>query len=477
MSLRFLNNNLEINTMTQSCDILILGGGPAGYSAALEAASLNKSVVLIEKGFLGGTCLNRGCIPTKLFLGASQAIAEIKAQSRLRLGQGDFSLDMRALQKRKALLLDGSRQAMAKALEAAGVRVVQGQGELLGPNQALVRPAGEKTQEDKEVRIPFDRLILALGSRPAWPRGLEPDGEHVLLSDHVLDLQEAPASLVVIGAGAIGIELAQFFSRMGSKVSLLEAAPHIAPTEDAEISAQLTAMLKRQGVNVRTGVSVRGLERRHNREGVSVILDADQRLDADKVLVAVGRRPNTDLPGLEKTGALLSERGAVSVDDHLKAAAHVYAVGDCNGRTLLAHAAEHQGRFAARHAAGALTGPYRPGAVPFCIYGDPEAVRVGPTAQEAVAQGLDCAVSRAVFAANPVAQAFAAPHGLVKVLWNADKVIGVSAVGHGALHFVSAAVIMLDHGWTRDQSEDMIFAHPTLDETLRQALLAPQERL
>lgn len=463
--------------MTQSCDILVLGGGPAGYSAALEAASLNKKVLLIEKDLLGGTCLNRGCIPTKLFLGASQAIAEIRAQSRLRLGQGDFSLDMRALQKRKATLLGGSRQAMAKTLEAAGVRVIRGLGELLGPNQALVLPAGERTFDDQEVRISFDRLILALGSKAAWPKGLEPDGQDVLLSDHILDLQEVPASLVVIGAGAIGIELAQFFARMGSKVSLLEAASHIAPTEDTEISAQMTTILKRQGLDVRAKIAVRGLERGHNREGVRVILEADQHLDADKVLVAVGRRPNTDVPGLEKTGVLLSERGAVSVDAHLKAAAHIYAVGDCNGRMLLAHVAEHQGRFAARHAAGALTGPYRPGPVPFCIYGAPEAIRVGPTPQEAVAQGLDCAVSRAVFAANPVAQAFAAPHGLVKVLWNAGKVIGVSAVGHGALHFVSAAGIMVDQGWTRNQTEEMIFAHPTLDETLRQALLALQERL
>lgn len=463
--------------MTQSCDILVLGGGPAGYSAALEAASLNKRVVLVEKDLLGGTCLNRGCIPTKLFLGASQAIVEIRAQSRLRLGQGDFSLDMRALQKRKATLLGGSRQAIAKALEAAGVRVIHGLGELLGPNQLLVLPAGERTFDDREVHISFDRLILALGSKAAWPKGLEPDGEAVLLSDHILDLQEIPASLVVIGAGAIGIELAQFFSRMGSKVTLLEAAPHIAPTEDAEVSAQLTAILKRQGLDVRTKISVRGLERGHNREGVRVILETDQHLDADKVLLAVGRRPNTDVPGLEKTGVLLCERNALSVDAHLKAAAHIYAVGDCNGRMLLAHVAEHQGRFAARHAAGALTGPYRPGPVPFCIYGAPEAIRVGPTAQEAVAQGLDCAVSRAVFAANPVAQSFAAPHGLVKVLWNADKVIGVSAVGHGVLHFVSTATIMVDQGWTREQAEEMIFAHPTLDETLRQALLALQERL
>jgi dihydrolipoamide dehydrogenase len=461
--------------MTQSCDILILGGGPAGYAAAMEAASLNQKVILVERNLLGGTCLNWGCIPTKLFLGASHAITEIKAQSRLRLAQGSFCLDMKALQKRKASLLNGTRQSMAKGLEAAGVRLIQGKGELAGPNQVLVRPVESSAQGGQEIRIGFDRLILALGSRPAWPKVLEPDGKSVLLSDHVLDLQEIPASLAVIGAGAIGLEMAQFFQRMGSQVTLLEAAERIAPTEDSEISAQMAAVLKRQGIDVRAGVVVRGLG--HGPMGVTVLLDADERLDAAKVLLAVGRKPNNDLPGLDLAGAALSPKGVLTVDASLRLTERIYAVGDCNGQVLLAHAAEHQGRFAARHATGVVSGPYRPGAIPFCIYGDPEALRVGLTSHEAVLQGLECSVSRALLASNPVAQAFAAPHGLVKVVWHGERVAGVSAVGHGVLHLVSAATIMVDQGWTRDRAEEMIFAHPTLDETLRQALQAPREHV
>lgn len=459
--------------MSETCDILIIGAGPAGYAAALEAAVLGQKVLLAEKNLLGGTCLNRGCIPTKLFLGASQAIAQIKAQSRLRLGQGGFVLDMAALQKRKTSLLGATRQSMGKALETAGVRLIQGQGELTGPNQALVRMSDSQSSGGQDIRITFRRLILALGSCPGWPKLLEPDGQNILLSDHVLELQEIPDSLAVIGAGAIGMEMAQFFQRMGAKVTLLEAAGRIAPTEDPEISDQLAAAFKRQGVDLRVGVAVTGLVR--SAEGVTVHLGEDQRLDVQKVLVAVGRKPNVDFPGLDAAGVAVSEKGALQVDPSLMVSERIYAVGDCNGQVLLAHAAEHQGRFAARHAAGVLSGPYRPGNIPFCIYGDPEVLRVGLTAGEAAAQRLEHSVSRALLASNSVAQAYGAPHGLVKVVWNGERVVGVSAVGHGVLHFVSASTVMVDQGWTRDRVEDMIFAHPTLDETLRQALLAQRE--
>ncbi|SDB56359.1 dihydrolipoamide dehydrogenase [Desulfonatronum thiosulfatophilum] len=455
--------------MAGSCDILVVGAGPGGYAAALEAAALGQDVVLVEKNLLGGTCLNWGCIPTKLFLGATQAIAEIRAQSRMRLGTGEFTVDMAALQKRKTSLLNATRQAMTKSLEAAGVRLIIGRAELHDPDHVLIR-----TADHTETRIRFHRLILALGSVPSWPALLKPDGKNVLTSYHVLDLQIIPESLAVIGAGAIGLEMAQFFQRMGSKITLVEAADRIAPSEDPEICTQLASILKRQGMDVRAGTAVTGLER--GEDHVRIQLSGDQSLDARMALVAVGRKPNGRFPGLEKAGpANADEMTTMRTDIDLKLAERIYAVGDCNGRVLLAHAAEDQGRFAARHAAGKVDGPYAPGAIPFCMYGDPEVFRVGPTPAEAMRNGLQCSVSRAMLAANPVAQAAAAPHGLVKILWSGRKVIGISAVGHGVLHLVASATIMVDQGWTRSQVEQLIFAHPTLDETLKQALLAPQE--
>ncbi|SMP68947.1 dihydrolipoamide dehydrogenase [Desulfonatronum zhilinae] len=453
--------------MSEAYDILVIGGGPAGYAAALESAALGRSTALVERYLLGGTCLNRGCIPTKLFLGATAPIPAMAAQSRLRLGQGSFTVDMAALQKRKASLLAAMRQAMAKTLETAGVRLISGEAELCGPTQVLVR-----SEDAAQTRIDFQHLILALGSSPAWPEILTPDGEAVLSSDHALDLGRVPESLAVIGAGAIGLEMAQFFQRMGASVTLIEAADRIAPTEDPEISAQLASMLKRQGVTVRANTTVSALER--TAEGVRVRLGPEEDVAASKVLVAVGRKPNTHFPGLEAMLPAM-KKNSLEVDENLMLSEHIFAVGDCNGRPLLAHAAEDQGRFAARYAAGKISGPYAPGPIPFCIYGDPEAFRVGPTLEEARAKGLTCTESKAQLAANPVAQAAAAPHGLVKVLWRDDTVISVSAVGHGVLHMVTAATIMVGQGWSRSQAENLIFAHPTLDETLRHALLANQQ--
>ncbi|PTN32166.1 NAD(P)/FAD-dependent oxidoreductase [Desulfonatronum sp. SC1] len=453
--------------MTETYDILVIGAGPAGYAAALEAAALGKSAALVERNLLGGTCLNRGCIPTKLFLGATAPIPAMAAQSRLRLGQGSFTVDMAALQKRKTSLLAATRQAMTKTLETAGVRLISGEAELRGPTRAVVRSA-----DDSQTRIDFHRLILALGSSPGWPELLTPDGEAVLTSDHALDLGSVPESLAVIGAGAIGLEMAQFFQRMGSSVTLIEAAERIAPTEDPEICAQLASMLKRLGVTVRANATVSALER--TADGVRVRLGAGEEVSASKVLVAVGRKPNTHFPGLE-TILPARKKNALEVDENLMLSEHIFAVGDCNGKTLLAHAAEDQGRFAARYAAGKISGPYAPGPIPFCIYGDPEAFRVGPTLKDAQAKNVSCTESKAQLAANPVAQAAAAPHGLVKVLWHDDTVIGVSAVGHGVLHLVTTATIMVAQGWSRSQAENLIFAHPTLDETLRYALLANQK--
>lgn len=450
--------------MTEAYDILVVGAGPAGYAAALEAAALGRSTALVERNLLGGTCLNRGCIPTKLFLGATAPIPAMAAQSRLRLGQGSFTVDMAALQKRKTSLLAATRQAMTKTLESAGVRLISGEAELCGPTRLLVRSA-----DASQIRIDFQRLILALGSSPAWPEILTPDGETVLSSDHALDLGSVPASLAVIGAGAIGLEMAQFFQRMGSSVTLIEAAERIAPTEDPEISAQLASMLKRQSVTVRADARVSALERVP--DGVLVRLGTEEELTVSKVLVAVGRKPNTHFPGLE---AILTKgkKNLLEVDENLMLGEHIFAVGDCNGKTLLAHAAEDQGRYAARYAAGKISGPYAPGPIPFCIYGDPEAFRVGPTLEQTRADGLSCTESKAQLAASPVAQAAASPHGLVKVLWRGDTVIGVSAVGHGVLHMVTTATIMVGQGWSRSQAENLIFAHPTLDESLRHALLA-----
>jgi dihydrolipoamide dehydrogenase len=447
-------------------DIIVIGAGPGGYAAALLASQRGKTVALAERDSLGGTCLNWGCIPTKLYLGATAPLEGLHAQSRLRLCSGSISMDMPALKKRKAAFVSASHKAMAGALEKHGVTLLRGDAELL--DSRTIRIAGESAQQ-----LTFSTLIIATGSSANWFPGMEPDHERILDSTDLLDLDEAPGSLTIIGAGAIGLEMADFWSRLGAAIHLVEAAPRIAPAEDEEIARTLHAMLKRRKWNIVTGKRVAGIENTGT-ETVTRLEDGTE-LRADKALVAVGRRPNTRGLGLEKAGAPLSGAGWIETDECLRAADDIYAVGDVNGRTLLAHAAEHQARYAVLHALGETTGPYSPGPMPGCIYGAIEVMRAGATAAELEAAGKPVRISRANLGANPISQAHGQAQGLVKAVWSDGVLHGVSAVGYGASHLVTLAEIMVRDGWTRETAHEHIFAHPTLDEALRDALTAPLE--
>jgi dihydrolipoamide dehydrogenase len=447
-------------------DIIVIGAGPGGYAAALLASQRGKTVALIEKEHLGGTCLNWGCIPTKLYLGATAHLEGLHAQSRLRLCSGSVQMDMQALRKRKNSFVAATHKAMGCCLEKHGVALVQGQASLLDKNS--VRVTGETDQT-----LNFKTLIIATGSSTNWFAGLEPDHARILDSTDLLDLDEAPASLAIIGAGAIGLEMADFWHRLGTAIHIIEAAPRIAPAEDEEIAQTLSGMLKRKKWNIVTGKRVAGLV--NEGESVLVRLEDDTEIRVAKALVAVGRKPNTPGLGLENAGVAMTGAGWITTDDFLRATPNIYAIGDVNGRTLLAHAAEHQGRYAVLHALGETAAPYAPGPIPGCIYGSIEVMRAGHTAAELAAQGKTVTVSRANLGANPISQAHGQAQGLVKVSWVDGVVRGVTAVGHGASHLVTLAEIMVRDRWTAHTAHEHIFAHPTLDEALRDALIAPQE--
>ena len=454
-----------------SCDLAVLGGGPGGFDAACEAASLGLSVALVEARDLGGTCLNRGCIPTKLFLGGTDCAASLSAQSRLRLASGDIAFDLAAMQARKAKLVASTRKAMSQRLDAAGVALVRGRGALTSPTELAV------VGESDATVVTFKRLVLATGSRPVHPGIMRPDGQAVLDSDGVLDLAEAPGSMIIVGGGAIGLEMGRILARLGTTITVVEALDRLAPGEDPEVSKVLAQAAKRQGWTLRLGARVASLatvggKARLELEGGEV---PGEILEADKALVAVGRAPASGGLGLDTAGVSVNERGFVAVDEHLMASDTVYAVGDVNGRVMLAHTASHQARFAARHAAGKIDGPYDPPAAPWCIYGDPETMRVGALADELDAAQGDIAVTRAQMAANPIAQASGSPQGLVKVVWQGGRVRGIMAVGHGASHLVTLAAVAVAQAWTRDDAKQVMWAHPTLDEALAEALAAEPE--
>ncbi|MFA7164954.1 MAG: NAD(P)/FAD-dependent oxidoreductase [Desulfoplanes sp.] len=446
-------------------DLIIIGSGPGGHSAALAAGKAGLRTAIVESGPLGGTCLNWGCIPTKLFLGATEPITGIQAQARLRLASGSMTVDLPALQKRKTALLSGSRKSIEQSLAACGVELIRGRADIV--SATTIRVQGEENRE-----IGCKHLILATGSSPSWFPGMEPDHEVILDSTDLLELAETPDSLAIIGAGAIGLEMGQFWDRMGTKITLIEGMDRVAPTEDPEISKVIATALKRAKWTLSTGKKVAGIT---VKDGNAVVAMEDgTTFEADKALVAVGRKPNSKDLNLDKAGITTVGRGWIKTDAFLQAAPNIYAIGDVNGRTLLAHAASDQGEYAVRHILGTKTGAYAPGPIPGCIYGSTEVIRTGQTGEELKAQGKEVLISRSMLSANPISQSHGASAGVVKVTWSQGKVQGISAVGHGVSHLITLCEIAVKDGWTRGKVEGIIFAHPTLDEGLKAALLSEQ---
>jgi dihydrolipoamide dehydrogenase len=449
-------------------DLVVIGAGPGGFDVAVESAGFGKKVALVEKKFLGGTCLNRGCIPTKLWLGATSAIEELHNQSKMKVASGEVNVDFTALQARLQKHLSGTRKAMGMQLKKAGVDLYEGFGKLADEGKVSVA-----TEGGEEI-LEYKNLVIATGSKPIFFPGLEPDGDAVLDSDMFLTQEDMPESLIVVGAGFIGLEMAQVAHRMGAKVTVIDAMDRVAPLEDPEVSKALRSVFKRWKWNVLLEKRVAGVK---TVDGKGVLtLDDREKIEADKILVAVGRGPVTNGLGLEEAGIEL-EFNKIVVDENLMAAPNIYAIGDANGHIQLAHAASHQAHYVATRIAGKSDAPYKTGPVPSVLYGAPEVMRVGQMEHEAFLTDYETTeTSKAQLAANPMAQAHAATQGFVKVIWTGGKVVGVTAVGHDVSRLVLGATLIVQQGWTEDDVHKTIFAHPSLDESLLMALKAERTR-
>lgn len=451
----------------QKFKAIILGGGPAGMAAARQLGAAGVSAALVENRHLGGTCLNCGCIPTKMLLGATAPLGLLHSLSRSKSISGELQVNLPALQKRIQRFVNGTRQTAERHLAALGVTVFTGHGVCAAPGVVQLQNAEDATQE-----LHGENIILACGSSSATFPGLAPDNDAVMDSTHLMRLEAAPKSLIIVGGGAIGLELGDFFHALGTKVTIVEAAPQLAPAEDADIAREFQKILTKSGHTVLTGVMAQTLV---TREGAAVLTLKDGTvLTAAKAMIAVGRRPNTADLGCERLGCTLNQRGFVEVNACLEAAPGVYAIGDINGKTLLAHAAEHQAAYVARHILGTAPAAYSAGPVPSCIYGSTEAMRVGATAKETAAAGLPAFVSQAALGTNAIAQAGGDISGFVKAVWAGDDLVGIAAVGHGVSHLVTAAQLLLLGQYHGERSQTFMIAHPTLDELLREALNAPR---
>lgn len=448
----------------KSFDVIIIGGGPGGTHAAQILARAGKSVALVEDNKWGGTCLNVGCIPTKLLLGAVAPITQVKALERLRMIKGHIDVNYSAVQQRVQRFVSGSSQTLAKNLAALGIFLFKGRGVCQGQGEVQVH------SDDTPISLHGEHIVLACGSRPAGFPGMAADGDCVLDSTALMFQEEVPETLIIVGGGAIGLELGDFFAHMGTKVTLVEAAPHILPTEDADIALELRKALTKAGRTVLEGVKASSLV---SKDGQAVLTLEDGTIHtAAKALVAVGRTPNTQGLGGEQAGFSLNRRGFVEVNAYLEASPGIFAVGDVNGLTLLAHAAEHQGSYVARRILGQETAPYASGPVPSCVYGSMEVMRVGRTATEMAREGRQPLVSTIPLSANAIAQSTGQTVGFVKAVWDGDTLVGMAAIGHGVSHLVTGAQLLVFGAYT--QTKDFMFAHPTLDEALSQALHAPR---
>jgi len=452
--------------MLEKRQLVIIGGGPGGYAAALRAARLGIKASLIEKDRIGGTCMNYGCIPTKFLLSQTKLIQELKKNPRVvDLGE-NVRLDWRRVQEEKRAVVERLVRGVEFLLERSGVEMLKGKAILNGQKKIRFEGAsGEETFEAASV-------ILATGSRPADFPFLRHDGKNVITSREVLDLEDVPATMIVVGAGAIGLELGSIFSRLGTEVTVLEIMPTILPGSDRQIVLRLDRLLKKQGLKIRTAVR---LEETHLGEGEVLLrgtcLKTQQALEfrAEKVLLAVGRRPNTEVLGRELAG-LLDERGFVRVDARLATGEPgLFAVGDLIGGKLLAHKAHHEGIVAAENAAG-LSAQMDYEALPMAVFTEPELASVGLTEEEAKARGLEFQAGLFSLQANGRAVTLETPEGLVKLLADSDgRLLGAHILAPGASELIHEIALALRKGLTLEDVSSTIHVHPTLAEAVMEA--------
>ncbi|MBN1943498.1 MAG: dihydrolipoyl dehydrogenase [Phycisphaerae bacterium] len=447
-----------------SFDIVVIGSGPGGYVAALKAAQLGASVAVVEKQpFFGGTCLNFGCIPSKALLATAELLHTIEEAKHLGVSvDGKASFDWAAVQKRKDKVIAKLRGGVKGLFAARKVATFRGVGRLAGAGKVTVTGADGKIEE-----LAAGKVILAVGSTPARIPGWPDDPTRVCTSDESLHWKDLPKKLILVGGGVIGCEFACMMQPLGVDVTLVEMMPRLLPEMDAELADAMAGVLKKRGVAVHVGTKVESLD--VTKAGVKAVLSSGETIEADRVLVATGRRPATDDVGLESVG-ITTNRGFIPVNDKMETSAMgVYCIGDANGRALLAHAASAQGVVAAQNALGQDVSFDKP--IPWAVYTFPEIAGVGVTEQRATEKALPIAVG--TFPLGYLGKAMAAEHtdGFVKVIRHreTDELLGVHILGHNATEMIHAAAAVMSQKGTASDLAEMIFAHPTLSEGVKEA--------
>jgi dihydrolipoamide dehydrogenase len=453
--------------MAIKTDVLVIGGGPGGYVAAIKLGQLGKKALVVDYDKLGGECLNYGCIPSKALINAAGSLYKPKKAQALGLEKSDgLTLDWGRAVAWKGQLVGAFVKNIGLLIKSNQGDSIQGKAKFTGPNQAVVtRPDGSKET------VEFAKAIIATGSQSISIPGFTIDGKDILGSKEALDLTQPPKALVVIGGGVIGLEIGTFFAKLGTKVTVVEFLDALLPVIEKDMVVPVTRVLSRLGVDVLLSSKAKSWSKKGGSlELVVETPDGEKKLSCDKVLLAVGRAPRTKDLGLEAAGVAVDKRGHVLVDTELLSSApDIYAIGDCVGQPYLAHKASREGILAAQSIAGGDLEAH--GAVPWAVFTDPEISWVGETETEAKSRGAQLAVGKFPFSASGRAQAVRETEGFCKVVADkaTGKILGAGFVGPNASDLIGEACLAVQLGATLKQVASTIHPHPTLNEAFMEA--------
>lgn len=453
-------------------DLIVIGAGPGGYEAALKAAHTGMNVCLVEQAALGGTCVNWGCIPTKALLRSADLYETITNAGSFGLKVDGCTLDFPAVIKRSRNVALKLSKGVDFLMRRSKVTVVAGSASFISKHSILV--TGHDQDASSQQTLTADHFIVATGARNRILEGLEPDGKKVITSREALILKAPPASLLVVGGGAIGIEMAWFYAMCGTKVTIIEQQPHLLPLEDVEVAEVLRRSFQKAGIDIYTAADITAVDRSGEGLRLQLIVNntpVQQELQAECMLVAVGVTGNTDDLQLQNAG-VIATRGFIVTDSFCRTSVgHIFAIGDVRGGMLLAHKASAEAVIAVETMLGKAPDLLNESKIPRCVYAEPSVASVGFTEEKAITSGYDVKVGRAMFSASGKANAYGHLDGFVKLVFNAadETLLGGHVIGHGAVELIGELSLARQLEVTATRLVKTVHAHPTLSETIREA--------
>ena len=454
--------------MAETFDVVVIGAGPGGYVAAIKTAQLGLKTALVENKYMGGTCLNCGCIPTKTLLSGAALVEKIKHAQHFGIEVGPVKIAYDKMKARKDAVVSEIRNSLTGLIKTNGISIFEGTGSFVSPKEI-------KVSGKKPVTLKTDKVIVATGSETLDIAAFPCDHDKIFNSTSILELTKLPKSIAIIGGGYIGCEFASLFAELGVKVHIIEAMDSIVSAQGKDVSSFLSGAFAEKGIDIRTNSKVKSIEKIG--AGVTVHLESGEEVSTEIALVSIGRRINTDGLQVDRAGLAMDKRGAIVVNERMETGVPgIYAIGDVTGKAMLAHVASHQGLIAAENAAG-MTNTMHYNAIPAVIFTTPEIAMVGMTLEEAKEKGYNATVGTFPFQALGKSQATRETTGFAQVVINKDnnQILGAQVIGSEASVLIAEMTLAINNELTLECVTETIHAHPTVAESWLEASLIANE--